>query len=122
MITREDLMNKARDAAINYRCVYGIYPKKIGIDRRRLSQMQASALHFPGDCVPVDPASFFTISMYDHPVLMPDLVRIPFAEVENGSLDEVYLPDPVDHTKTIGGERIKLLACEMRAREGHLAL
>jgi hypothetical protein len=88
MISDQKLIDKARDAASDYRSIYGEYPSAIGIDHRRLSEIQVTHLNFP---VIPELASIFTMDI-TCPAPALHMVRVQFLPYAGGLPDEVYMP------------------------------
>lgn len=106
-ITNQELVSKARRAAIDYRRIYGEYPLAIGIEVNRIEQMGLiDAIRFPKL---KEPAYKFNLANPSSPNL--EIVRIPFLSVAGKNVwpNEVYLPHPRDHLKIISGAVVSRL-------------
>lgn len=92
MSTDQELCNKAQSAALDYERLYGRYPEKIGIERRRIAQMHTRSLCFPGMREPVSNYTITDLLAYVPPTTI--LVEVPFVPVvgKQVSPDEVYVP------------------------------
>lgn len=97
MITNQQLVDKAHSAIENYRRIYRRFPVAVGIDHRRLAEMQITSIAFP---------------------ILNDSLPIPFLPVVGTKIspDEVYVRGSADSPKAVSGAAIARLCNLIKIR------